>query len=163
MEYEKPKKISKFSQNTIVNRRLYAKTNKNSGARSKFDKYAVEIIRRAKDGASNKDRIAGMIAECTYWEWFNEGIKDIESNIDTQYSEFSRNVLKADYEYREKLRIYIKNYAATDYKAAVWLLERSDPDTYKLRDKLEVKQEVEISQKAILEIPDNGRRKLDIK
>lgn len=151
-------KETKTENNKIVKRRLYTNSDRKDGARSKFEQFNKEIIRRTKDGSSIRDRIAGMIVHSTYSEWFNAGIKDIKDNIESQYSEFSKKVLQAEHEYRKELISYIKSYGPQDWKAASWLLERSDPDTYKLRDKMDVKQEIEVSQKAILEIPDNGDR-----
>lgn len=144
----------------IVKRKLYAKTNSTKGAKSKFDLVNLEIIERTRGGASKKDRIGGLIALITYTEWLQAGELDLSQGIHSQYSLFSINIKEAENKYRQKLRNLIEQHAQNDHKAATWLLERSDPETYKLRDKMDVKQEIEISQKAILEIPDNGRRSL---
>lgn len=141
-----------------VKRKLYAKTNSNAGARSKFDEVNEEIIKRTKEGLSKKDRIAGLIHDTTYQEWTNAGEKDLRNGIESQFSIFSFKLRMAEKDYRQSLIDCIKSHAPNDWKAAHWLLERSDPETYKLRDKMDVKQEIEVSQKAILEIPDNGRR-----
>ncbi len=138
----------------------YAKTNSNAGAKSKLDSVKEEIIKRTLDGCSIKDRCGGIICQATYFEWLSIGNKDSEANLKTEYSEFSELVKESEKTYRDSLRKAIECHALKDWKAMSWLLERSDPETYHLKQKVDVKQEIEVSQKAILEIPDNGRRKL---
>lgn len=145
----------------ILKRKPYAKTESNAGARSKLDQFQDEIIKRTREGSSKKDRVAGLICDKTYNEWINTGDTDISEGIQSQYSQFCFKIRESENEFRETLRVSIKTHAADDWKAAAWLLERSDPDSYKLKDKMEVQQQIEVSQKAILEIPDNGRRKID--
>lgn len=147
----------------VVKRRLYTDSDRKEGARSKFDDVNEEIIERTREGLSKKDRVAGLIHEATYHEWLNAGDEDLLKGINSQYSEFSQKVKQAEKEYRKSLIDCIKKQAIDDWRAANWLLERSDPDTYKLRDKMDVKQEIEVSQKAILEIPNNKNRSMDIK
>ncbi len=152
-------KSSNVNENTtIVKRKLYAKTKSNAGARSKFEQFNAEIIERTRAGASVKDRIGGLIVPNTYWEWMKAGEEDLTQGIDTQYSDFSAKIKEAENEYRRSLIECIKTHAPDDWRAASWLLERSDPDTYNLKTKMDVKQEIEVSQKAILELPDNGER-----
>lgn len=146
----------------IIKRRLYTKNDTNLGAPSKFDLVNEEIIDRTRCGASKKDRIGGLIHDVTYNEWLSAGDEDLKNEINSQFSKFSLNIRAAENEYRVKLRKLIEQHAENDHRAATWLLERSDPDTYKLRDKMDVKQEIEVSQKAILEIPDNGRRSVKV-
>ncbi len=142
-----------------IKKRLYAKSeNPRGGAKSKFDEVSPYIVASTRQGLSKKDRIAGLIHETTYREWLAAGEEDLIKGIITEYSLFSQQIAKAEKEYREELIQCIKEQAPKDWKAANWLLERSDPETYKLKDKVEMKQEVEISQKAKLEIPDNGMR-----
>lgn len=142
----------------VIKRKLYAKTNSNAGAKSKFDETNEEIIKRTRAGLSKKDRIAGLINDSTYQEWMNAGESDIANGISSQFSGFSFNIKSAEKEFREGLLECIKSKATEDWKAATWLLERSCPDSYKLKDKVDMTSTVEVSQKAILEIPDNGRR-----
>lgn len=157
---KKNPKEKKDTEKEIIKRRLYVKegAKNKGGAKSKFDDFHEEIISRSRLGSTKKDRVAGLIHDTTYDEWINAGNEDLRNGLTTQYSEFSLRIRAAENEFRESLRASIKMAAAEDWKAATWLLERSDPDSYKLKDKVDVKQEVEISQKAILEIPDNGRR-----
>lgn len=152
------KEKEKEDNNKVIKRRLYTKSDRKDGARSKFDDVNEEIIKRTKDGLSKKDRVAGLICDKTYNEWYNAGEEDLNNGIISQYSQFSLNVRNAEKDFRVGLINCIKAQAASDWKAANWLLERSDPDTYKLRDKMDVQQQIEVSQKAILEIPDNGDR-----
>lgn len=157
---KKNPKEKKDTEKEIIKRRLYAGNGARNmaGARSKFDEFNEEIISRTRAGSSRKDRIGGLIHDSTYTEWMNAGDEDLRNGLNTQYSLFSLRIRAAENEFRDSLRASIKTAAAEDWKAATWLLERSDPDSYKLKDKVDLKQEVEISQKAILEIPDNGRR-----
>lgn len=155
MSVNKDKIINK---NRIVKKRLYKKTNSRAGAKSKFQKINKEIIERTRQGASIKDRYYGLIHSSTFYEWYNTGLVDLQNNLLTEYSEFSRLLNKAEQEYRDTLRKLIESHTINDWKAASWLLERSDPENYSLKQKMEVKQEIEISQKALLELPDNGDR-----
>lgn len=152
----KKKKVEDKSK--VVKRKLYAKTDSKKGAKSKFDEFNEEIIARARSGCSIKDRIGGLIVQSTYCEWINAGDEDLRNEVESQYSNFSKKIKEAENEFRETLRSVIKQHAANDWKAGAWLLERSDPESYKLKDKVEMNSTVEVSQKAILEIPDNGRR-----
>jgi len=154
-----PKKKAEVDPNKQIKRKLYAKTDSNAGSKSKFHLVYQEIIDRVRFGFSLKDRIAGLINSATYYEWLNAGEEDLNQNLNTQFSEFSSKIREAEKDYRKTLLISIKAQALDDWKAATWLLERSDPETYKLKDKVDMNQTVEISQKAILEIPDNERRK----
>lgn len=160
------KKSSKINANSedkdkVVKRRLYTDSDRKDGAKSKIDGLSPEIIERTRRGLSKKDRIAGLIHHSTYIEWFEAGQQDLIAGINTQFSEFSKKIAQAEKEFRDGLLEHVKNQAPNDWKAATWLLERSDPDSYKLKDKVDVQQQLEIKQKAILEIPDNGRRKID--
>lgn len=137
----------------------YAKTDSTAGAKSKFDSVKDEVLKRILEGSSVKDRCGGLISAETYYQWISIGNKDKLEGLVTIYSEFSDNIKECEREYRQTLINSIKSHAPKDWKAMSWLLERSDPETYKLKDKVEMKQELEVSQKAILEIPDNGRRK----
>lgn len=138
----------------------YAKTDSNAGAKSKLDGVKKEVLKRILEGCSIKDRCGGIITQATYFEWLSIGNKDIEEGLVTIYSEFSDQVKECEKEYRQTLINAIKCHAPKDWKAMSWLLERSDPETYKLKDKVEMKQELEVSQKAVLEIPNNKRRSL---
>lgn len=152
------KEIAQNKKIRVMKKRLYKKTNSNAGAKSKLEKHQKEIIQRTREGASIKDRCGGLITTPTYYEWFNTGVSDFSNNINNQYSNFSCKIVEAEKEYREILRSLIKSHSINDWKAASWLLERSDPETYNLKQKMEVKQELEVTQKSLLEIPDNERR-----
>lgn len=146
----------------VTKTKPYAKTNKNSGRKSLLDRYADIIISRTLAGSSVKDRIAGMINLTTYHDWLKIGRQDVLQDVDTQYSEFSRAIEQAESDFRDVLRATIIRQSKEDAKAAMWMLERSDPESYKLRDKVDVEQKVQVSQKAFLEIPDNGRRSVEV-
>lgn len=122
----------------IIKTKPYAKTESNAGARSKLELHQEEIINRTKAGSSKKDRVAGLICDKTYNEWINSGDSDLEQEIISQYSQFCMKIREAENEFRETLRVSIKTHAADDWKAAAWLLERSDPESYKLKDKVDM-------------------------
>lgn len=162
IEKKAEKKTSKKTvvKPEIIKRRLYVKpeSKNKGGAPCKFDQFNEEIITRTRAGSSKKDRIGGLIHDNTYIQWTKAGEEDLRAGILSQYSEFLLKIRQAENEFRDQLRALIKEHAPNDWKAAAWLLERSDPESYKLRDKMDVKQEIEVSQKAILELPDNGDR-----
>lgn len=153
-----PDDLNFKSEMEIVKRRLYTDSDRKDGARSKFDDVNQEIIDRTRRGLSKKDRVGGLITETTYKTWYNEGEKDLNEGVNSQFSAFFVKIREAEKEFRDGLLECIKKHAPDDWKAAVWLMERSDPESYKLKDKVEMNSTVEVSQKAILEIPDNGRR-----
>lgn len=142
----------------IVTKRLYAKGSNPSGAKCKIHSVSEEIIERTGMGCTIKDRIAGLINRSTYLDWIAAGDLDLLNNIDNEFSQFSCGIRVAEKRFRDHLRESIKCHGLNDWKASAWLLERSDPESYKLKDKVDVKQEVEVTQKAFLQVPDNGRR-----
>lgn len=131
---------------------------KKVGAKCRLSQYKDEIILRFSQGCSIKDSIAGMIGYNAYYDWYNAGKEDQDNGIDSEFAQFSQDVDRTLKEYRNSLLNCVRKQAPEDWRAATWLLERSDPETFNLKTKMEVKQEVEVSQKAILEIPENGRR-----
>lgn len=135
---EPEKKSQDDSSLNHSERRLYAKKNSNRGAKSKFDLWNEEIIIRTLNGCSLKDRLGGLIVESTYWEWFKAGESDLVNGIESKYSVFSSRVKESEKIFRDSLRNSIKRHSENDWKAASWLLERSDPESYKLKDKVDV-------------------------
>lgn len=132
------KKKKEEDKKKVVQRRLYAKTDTKLGARSKFDEVNEEIIKRTREGLSKKDRIAGLIHDSTYKEWLAAGEQDLINGIESQFSLFSFNISSAEKEYRQGLLDCIKKHAPDDWKAASWLIERSCPDSFKLKDKVDM-------------------------
>lgn len=112
-------------------------------------------------GCTMKDAIAGIMSKPTYLDYYHRGEEDVSNGIDSDFSYFFNEINKANRKYRDSLRSMIKKAAPDDWRAANWLLERSDPDTYNLKQKVEATQTVEVSQKAMIELPQNERRSIE--
>lgn len=122
----------------IIKRRLYTDSDRKDGAKSKIDSLSADIIERTRKGLSKKDRIAGLIHHSTYKEWLDAGEQDIIAGNHTQFSEFSKKIAEAEREFRDGLLECVKKHAPDDWRAATWLLERSDSENYKLKDKVDL-------------------------
>lgn len=136
------------------------KREKKVGARPKIGLYSPEIIKRRMAGLTIKDSIAGLINESTYFAWYNVGLEDLNNDIESEYSEFCKLIDNAVKKFKETLVNSIKKHSKDDWRAASWLLERAEPDHYHLKQKVDMVQQIEVTQKALLELPDNGRRKV---
>lgn len=112
-------------------------------------------------GNSIAGAIAGLIHRNTYLDWYNKGEDDFINGVESDFSEFFNNVNTSKQEYVTNLREHIEKAAPKDWKAASWLMERKDPDTYHLKQKIEATQTIEHSQKAMIELPQNERRAID--
>jgi hypothetical protein len=104
----------------------------------KINECKEEIIESLRKGAPIKDAIAGFIHKCTYIDWLTKGKEDLDNNIKSDYSDFSIRTEEAQKEYRDQLRATIEMHSAKDWKAASWLLERSDPENYVAKQKVDV-------------------------
>lgn len=120
-----------------------------------------KIIDALRVGNTIGGAIAGLIHRNTYLLWLEKGENDLKENIKSDFSEFFNNVNQAKRDYVNNLRRLVENAGEKDWKAASWLLERKDPENYHLKQKIETTQTIEVTQKAILEIPNNERRNLD--
>jgi len=114
------------------------KTGRSVGRPLKISECKDEIIEAFRRGAPMKDAIAGLIHKCTFIDWINKGKEDINNNIQSVYSEFSIKIDIAQKEYRNQLRATIEMHSVKDWKAASWLLERSDPENYTSQQKVDV-------------------------
>lgn len=120
-----------------------------------------QVAESFRYGSTIAGAIAGLIHRNTYLDWYGKGEEDFSNNIESPFSEFFNKVNTCKQEYITKLRENIEKAAPEDWRAASWLLERKEPDVYNLKQKVEATQKIEHTQKALLEIPDNGRRKIE--
>jgi len=151
---KKPTKLPKV-------RRDGEKRTTKRGRPSNILKATPIIVKHLKQGCSQRDAsiLAGISAK-TYHDWYSIGLVNKEDEIETEYSLFCDLVDKAKAECRQGLVTNWLNHTNKDWRAAMAYLERTDPEHYALKQKIETTQKVEVDQKKILEIPDNGRRKI---
>lgn len=111
---------------------------KGKGQPPKILKFKDEIIKHIRSGLPTKHAIAGMIDISTYNEWYSQGLRELSDGIESHYSDFSAKVDQAKREYVDKLKSIIEDHAPADWKAASWLLERRDKESYNLTQKVDV-------------------------
>lgn len=113
-------------------------TNNKVGARDKReDPTVVEAITKAlKAGCTKKDACSlANISEQTFYRWIREGEKDSEGGVAYQFCE---SIKKAIAEARARNVTIIQKHAVNNWTAAAWWLERSDPESWGKRDKVEM-------------------------
>lgn len=74
----------------------------------------------------------------TLLEWRDRGADDDEAGRDTVYAHLHREVICARAAGETSLVGLIRRHGVTDWRAAAWLLERSRPERWARRDKLDV-------------------------
>lgn len=136
----------------------------NPGGRpSVFDEASPKII--ASIRAGNTYECACGCARVTYNtfnNWIRQGKEDAELGLeDSKFFKFFCDVTQAESEMENDCVIAWKSFIPSNWQAAKDFLSRRRYESWGNRDKVEMNQNVEISQKAILEIPDNGRRRVD--
>lgn len=113
-------------------------TNTKVGAKDKrSDPQVIEAITKAlKAGCTKKDACSlASISEQTFYRWLREGEKDSEGGEAWQFCE---SIKKAIAEARARNVTIIQKHAVNNWTAAAWWLERSDPESWGKRDKVEM-------------------------
>jgi hypothetical protein len=108
------------------------------GAKDKrSDKEVVATITKAlKAGCTKKDACTlASISEQTFYRWLREGETAEEGSVAYQFCE---SIKKAIAEARARNITIIQKHAVKNWTAAAWWLERSDPENWGKRDKLEM-------------------------
>jgi len=113
-------------------------TNTKVGARDKReDPQVIEALTKAlKAGCTKKDACSlASISEQTFYRWMREGESAEESTTPWQFCE---SIKKAIAEARARNVTIIQKHAVNNWTAAAWWLERSDPESWGKRDKVEM-------------------------
>lgn len=108
------------------------------GAKDKrSDKEVVNTITKAlKAGCTKKDACTlASISEQTFYRWLREGEKAIEGSTAYQFCE---SIKKAIAEARARNVTIIQKHAVNNWTAAAWWLERTDPENWGKRDRVEM-------------------------
>ena len=136
---------------------------KNPGGRpSEFDESSKKIIQFIR-GGNTYECSAGCsgVSYSTFAHWIRQGKEDLENNVlDSKYLKFLKDVEKAEMEAEEEVVRAWRNFIPQNWQAARDFLSRRNPDKWGTKDKVDVTSTVEVSQKAKLEIPDNGNREI---
>jgi hypothetical protein len=117
---------------------IATKKNRVVGAKDKrSDKEVVGAITKAlKAGCTKKDACdLASISEQTFYRWIREGETAEEGSVAYQFCE---SIKKAIAEARARNITIIQKHAVKNWTAAAWWLERSDPEHWGKRDKLEM-------------------------
>lgn len=155
MSTTKPKKPKK-TQPRLSRKGVPVKSS--AGRKPSVSKVKDKIFEALRLGNTKRTASAhGGISEITFHEWYAIGIKDIEDGIETEYSLFSIGVDESIKEMKMFVLQCWRNGMAKDWRAALAYAERTDPE-FHLKQKIETTQKVEVSQKALIECPNNGRR-----
>jgi len=113
-------------------------TNIRVGARDKrADPDVISAITKAlKAGCTKKDACSlASISEQTFYRWLREGENASEGSEAWQFCE---SIKKAIAEARARNVTIIQKHAVKNWTAAAWWLERSDPDHWGKREKVEM-------------------------
>lgn len=117
------------------------------------------VLQFLREGNSKRDACLGAgMSIATLCDWQAKAADFREKGIVNEYTKFIEQVEQAQAEARRFALQCWKSHMPTDWRAAMSYLERTDPEHYRLNQKMDVNQTMEVTQKAILEIPDNGRR-----
>lgn len=102
--------------------------------------------------------IAG-VSTATFALWMRQGREAAEKgDTESRYFKFLQGVIKAEMDAEAEVVKYWHDCIPGNWQAARDFLARRNPDSWGNKERVEMKQEVEVTQKAILEIPDNERR-----
>ena len=113
-------------------------TNKQVGAKDKrrCTETTTILLKALRSGNTKKDACnLASISEQTFYRWMREGESD--QNNGTAY-QFCESVKKSISEARNRNVVIIQKHAANNWQAAAWYLERSDPEHWGKRDKVEM-------------------------
>jgi hypothetical protein len=108
------------------------------GARDKReDKTTVStLVKALRAGNTKKDACSiASISEQTFYRWLREGENASEGSLPWQFCE---SIKKAIAEARARNVVIIQKHAANNWTAAAWWLERSDPESWGKRDRVEM-------------------------
>ena len=158
METKKPKKASN-SKKTPRLTRLGVPVKNAAGRKPSVKAVQDKIFECLRNGNTKRTAaILGGIQESTFYDWYNIGLKAIEDGYENEYSEFSKGVDQAISDMKAYVLHCWRKGMDKDWRAALAYAERTDPE-FHLKQKVETTQKIEVTQKALLEVPENGRRK----
>lgn len=78
------------------------------------------------------------INEKTWYEWVNQGNKDIEDGTTSIFSKFCKAILEADAKAEARYVKIIKTASETDWKAASWYLARKGKSKWLEKTEIEL-------------------------
>jgi hypothetical protein len=97
-----------------------------------------QIIRALSAGSYAEDaaRAAG-VSPTSYFAWMERGEADRESGTDTPFAQFAEAATRAKSEARVAAVAYIRRAMPDDWRAAAWYLERTRPQEWGRRDRVD--------------------------
>lgn len=130
-----------------------------SGKRPILKDFQEKIFHYLREGNSKRDAaILSGISEFTFHSWYKAGMDAIVGGYESDYIQFVQGVEEAKAQMRNFAVQNWKKGMNKDWKASVSYLERTDPENWEIKNKVEVKNETVGPQKGFLNLPDNGRR-----
>lgn len=136
----------------------------NPGGRpSEFDVAAPKIIQYIRRG--NTYKCAAGCARVSYETfnlWINKGKESLKNGeLNCKFLKFLKDVENAETECEQEIVSHWLSEIPGNWQAGRDFLARRYSASWGAKDKIDLNANVEVSQKSILEIPDNGRRKVD--
>lgn len=129
------------------------------GRKPTIQEKAPLILESLRMGNTNRGAAySAGICEDTFYRWFNQGMKDKEDGLETEFSEFYEGVNGAIEAAKTFALDCWRKHMPDDWRAAMAYLERRDKDNYSIKQTMDINQNLEVSQKALLELPHNGNR-----
>ena len=112
----------------------------NPGGRpSVFDDAAPKIIASIRRGNTYKCASAcARINYTTFNDWMNKGLSDIQSEIQSQFSQFYHDVKQAEAEMAEECVQAWKNFIPMNWQAARDFLARRHGDEWGAKDQVDI-------------------------
>jgi hypothetical protein len=120
----------------------------------------AEIVRRLAIGAYVNDVMESLgLDRSTFWAWRERGEADQGAGKDTIFSDFADASKRARAEARIAAVGYVRAAMPNDWRAAMTFLERTDPEHWSRRQRVEHSGHV---QTTTVEIPDDHARMVEV-
>lgn len=110
----------------------------NAGRETKLNREMIaEIANYIELGFTIKDTCEAVgIEQSTFFNWKNQGKRDKENGIKSEFLEFLESIKKGKHKIKQLMLSKIVQAADENWNAAAWWLERKYPENYSLRPEL---------------------------
>jgi len=114
----------------------------NAGRETKLNKEMIdEITGFIELGFTIKDTCEAVgIEQSTFFNWKNQGKRDRENGIKSEFLEFLESIKKGKHKIKQLMLSKIVQAANENWSAAAWWVERNFPEDYSLKPELRQKK-----------------------